>query len=67
MTNKFKFENIGDIISPRDLIEAGLFKGSKMAIYALFNTEGFPMFKIGHKKFVTKENLVKWFNSNIAM
>lgn len=61
---QFSFDNISDLPDPKELIEAGLFNGSRSAIYNLFNRPGFPKIRIGGKRmYVTKDNLKKWLDS----
>ena len=63
--NNFSFSNLGDLVGPKDLIEAGFLNGSKSAIYALFNRQGFPKISIGKKYYITRDNLVNWLNSQV--
>jgi hypothetical protein len=56
----FSFDSLSDLPDPKELIQAGLFNGSRSAIYNLFNRPDFPKIRIGKKMFVTKENLKKW-------
>ncbi len=56
----FSFDSLSDLPDPKELIEAGLFNGSRSAIYNLFNRPNFPKVRIGKRMFVTKENLKKW-------
>lgn len=64
---QFSFDNLSDLPDPKELIEAGLFNGSRSAIYNLFNRPDFPKIRISKRMYVTKENLKKWLDSQAGV
>lgn len=64
MDSKFNIEDIGDIFTPRELIQAG-YPGGKGAVYSLFHREGFPVIKHGKKFLVSKKAFIDWLDKQV--
>lgn len=62
----FNFDLISDITNPNELIKANFMGGSRTAVYGLFNSEGFPSFRIGRKMYVLKDKLIQWLEQQVG-
>ena len=62
----FSFDSISDITSPNELVKANFLGGSRTAVYSLFNSEGFPSFRIGRKMYVLKDKLIQWLEQQVG-
>lgn len=61
---KFSFDQISDLISPKELQEAKFMGGSRSAIYAFLNRPGVPVVSIGKRKYITKAALMGFFEKS---
>lgn len=55
-------EDLPALLSPADVQK--LFCVSRPVCYQLFETAGFPSFRIGRKRYVRKELLIRWMDAN---
>lgn len=60
---QIKFDQLSDLLTPRDLIEAK-FPGGKSAVYALFNRKDFPKVRNGKRFLVSKSALMQYFKAS---
>lgn len=60
---KFLFEELPDLVTPKELIEKG-YPGGKNAVYALFNRRDFPKIRHGKKFLISKNALMQYFKAN---
>lgn len=58
------FNNLPDIMSANDLLD--VLPLSRSGIYQMINSEGFPVIKIGKRKLIPKEALLKWLSDNLS-
>ena len=59
---KFSFDALPDVVSPKDLIEAG-FPGGKNGIYAIFHRADLPVIRHGKRLLVSKAALMALFGA----
>ncbi|MEQ8174753.1 MAG: hypothetical protein ABRQ26_06730 [Syntrophomonadaceae bacterium] len=60
--SEFSFEALPDLITPRQLTEAG-YPGGKNAVYSLFCRKDFPSLRHGKKLLVSKPALLTYFKA----
>ncbi len=58
------FKELPDMLSAKDLLE--VLPMSRSGIYKMLNTPGFPVIKIGKRKLIPKEALLKWLSDNLS-
>jgi len=65
-SKKFTFDDLSDLSSPKELMNAGFLGGSKSAVYAFLNSDGVPVIKIGKKIYIKKQSLIDYFDFRAA-